>query len=146
MTDVRQQATVVMDGPPINMFLKARVDGSGKFVDWDLGQNNPPARGKAPANVPKGDGCNIVVRLVATPGVNASFKVADPAWIQKGGNCPPRAGNNCPDQIDQVSATSNTLTLHDTNTLECTIIYQMNFDGGVPPCDPEIRNGGKTVA
>jgi hypothetical protein len=143
MTDVRQQAHVMMDGPPINMFLKARrVNGQ---VEWDLGQSNPPPQGKAPVDVGKGDGCNIVIHLVPTPGINATFSISDPVWIQEGGACPPQSGNNCPDQIDSVSCDSNTLTLHDTNTRQCSIIYQMNFDRA-PPCDPEIKNGGSNIA
>jgi hypothetical protein len=144
MTDTRQQAHVMMDGPPINMFLKARrVNGQ---VEWDLGQSNPPSNGKARIDVPKGsDPREIVIHLVPTPGINASFDQNNPVWIQEGGSCPPQYGNNCPDQIDRIGCDSNTLTLHDTNTRECSIIYQMNFNGA-PPCDPEIKNGGSNVA
>ena len=144
MTDVRQQANVLMDGPPINMFLKARlVNGQ---VEWDLGQSNPPANGKAPVELPKGaDARNIVIHLVRNPDVDAFFNTTDPVWIQEGGSCPPPSGNNCRDQIDQITCDSNTLTMHDTNTRECRIIYQMNFTGA-PPCDPEIKNGGSNVA
>jgi hypothetical protein len=142
VTDVRQQGNLMADGPPINMFLKAkRVNG---HVDWDLGQHNPPVNGKARVNVPEGDGCNIVIHLVPTPGINASFDTSDPVWIQEGGSCPPQSGNNCPDQIDRISCDRNTLTMHDTNSRECRIIYQMNFTGA-PACDPEIKNGGSNI-
>ena len=140
MTDVRNQANVLTDGPPINMFLKARRENGQ--VEWDLGGQNPPARGKAPVDVPKGSGArDIVIHLVPTAGIDATFDTSDPVWLQEGGNCPPRRGNNCPDQIDRITCDRNTLTMHDTNSRACTIIYQMNFNGA-GPCDPDIKNGG----
>ena len=126
------------DGPPINMFLKADTQ-NGQF-DWDLGQNNPPPHGKAPVQVPRGKSHDIVIHLVGSPGI--AFDTNDPVWVQKGGNCPPAPGNSCKDQIDDVQCTPNKLTMHDTNLDRVNLIYQMNFIGA-PPCDPEIRNGGR---
>jgi hypothetical protein len=143
VTDVRQQANLMADGPPIHMFLKARLQNGQ--VEWDLGQHNPPANGKAPIDVPKGsEARNIVIHLVRNPDVDARFNTTDPVWIQEGGSCPPQSGNNCPDQIDRISCDSNTLTMHDTNSRECRIIYQMNVEGA-PACDPEIKNGGSNI-
>jgi hypothetical protein len=65
-------------------------------------------------------------------------------WLGKTTKCPPPSGNNCPDQIDRIDCESRKLTMHDTNSEECTITYQMNFVGA-DPCDPEIRNGGIPV-
>ena len=131
-----------VSGPPIQMFVKARRVGNG--IDWDLGGNNNPPPGRQRIDVPKGSGeRDIVIHLVATQGIDVAFDTNDPVWIEKGTTCPPKSGNNCPDQIDRIRCDRNTLTMHDTNSEECTLIYQMNFVGAdAAPCDPEIRNGG----
>lgn len=138
MTDVRQDqgSAQQQSGGDIRFFVKPSSDGG-----WDLGPTNPPAKGKAPIVLGHGDpGADIVIRLVGAGG-NVKFNTADPVWIEENGSCPPKQGNNCPDQIDRVECDGNELRLHDTNTRACTMTYQMNFIGA-SPCDPEIRNGG----
>jgi len=82
---------------------------------------------------------------VTTQGIQAEFDTEDPIWIAEGTTCPQVRGNACPDQISCITATANLLTLRNMNSRDVTMMYRLNFVGaGVPPCDPEIRNGGKT--
>ncbi|MFC7536328.1 hypothetical protein ACFQPG_02990 [Sphingomonas sp. GCM10030256] len=122
----------------IDVFLKAR--GSGPDLEWDLGLQDPPKEGKEPIDVPPGLGRDIVFHLRSGgPGVN--FLPSDPIWVQEGGNCPPKPGSTS-GQVSVTDCKPNKLTIHDVNTEKRDLIYQLNFTGGAPPCDPLIRNGG----
>lgn len=141
MGDVRQdqatgQETAGQEGAGEIRFYVRPANG-----DWDIGPQNPPGKGKAAIDFKYGDpGKDIVIRLVGAAG-NVKFNTADPVWIEENGTCPPKQGNNCPDQVYKVACTDTVLTLHDTNTRACNIKYQLNFIGA-GPCDPDIRNGG----
>ena len=124
--------------------LYAKAFRNGKDIDWDLGTQDPPARGKARVSVPKGSGSqDIHIHLVAANGLKIDFDEADPIWVDEGTACPPPSGSTS-DQISIASCSANLLKLHDSNTRACTLTYQLNFIGA-GPCDPTISNGGTNL-
>jgi hypothetical protein len=131
--------------PQLRMNLKARPLAGGG-IDWDLGPATPPVQNrKDPFIVPEGTpACDLIIHLIPTGGIKAEFDTEDPIWIAEGKTCPQARGNECPDQITCITATAKLLTLRNMNSRKVNMMYRLNFVGaGVPPCDPEIRNGGK---
>ena len=126
--------------PKIDIFLKAR--GSGPNLEWDLGRQNPPQRGKEKIDLAKDSGAHEIVFHLLSGGPGVDFDQKDPIWVQENGSCPPPKGSNST-QVSVVSCGANKLTIQDSNSGEaCDLIYQLNFTGGAPACDPIISNGG----
>ena len=126
--------------PAVHLHAKAREAGCG--IEWSLDFKNPPDNGsKAVVDLPKGSGGHdIVIRLIATQGLDIAFDTSDPIWVSEGNACPPPAGINS-DQITLGPCSDTQLRIHDSNSRECVLTYQLNFVGA-DPLDPMIRNGG----
>jgi hypothetical protein len=123
--------------------LHAKAREMNGVIEWSLDFANPPATGsKAEVRLGKGSGPHdIVFHLSATHGLNISFDNQNPIWVSEGTQCPPSPGVNS-DQIEILDVAHRKLRIRDSNSRECTLIYQLNFIGA-EPLDPRIRNGGR---
>jgi hypothetical protein len=148
----------VTDGPPINVRVTARKDGSDTVVydqEWDFG-GGPIKYGKieVPEDTPPTD---IKFHLTDRTGLRLRFyqSPSDAFYVDFAPNCPKSAGNAKGefDLGDPPSSSSNMLlTVRDMNATACDLKYALRFDGDRyddseghhPPFvyDPELKNGG----
>ncbi len=130
-------------GGNLDVRLHAKARKAGENVDWSLDFKNPPANGsKAQVTLDKASGgCDIIIRLIPTQGLDIGFQTSDPIWVSEGSQCPPPPGIGT-DQITIVDCTDNELRIHDLNDGPARdLTYQLNFIGA-NALDPMIRNGG----
>ncbi len=114
-----------------------QLDYGGK--KGNSNQNYPKVK------VEKDEGPAFIVFTIKGSG-NAKFSEGQdgPIWVRDNGK--PSAKKQDHDQISawNVTKSGKELVVFDWNDRAVDIHYQLNFDGGAPPLDPIIENGGGT--
>ena len=130
------------------------ASGQGGAIDWTLCYNQKcGGAGNYPAvDLAAKSGAHMMIVTIKDPAnLGIGFDPQDPLWIQANSKpTGPIVGPNS--QISDVTrANKITLVFMDKNKGPgMTLKYQLNFVGAdnqkVTPIDPDIRNGGGTVA
>ena len=128
-----------------NVKVEAKA-GSGSVIDWTI--DGTTAK-DSKINFKKDD-VDVVVKFKLDDGTSRGlrFDTQSPIWVHENehGQCPPNGASS--EQIEVLSCDDDSLMLVNKNAKESTLRYQLNFvDNGnnAQPCDPEFKNGGKTI-